>query len=571
MSHTKKQSLLQVVLWVGIVIAVNMLAHQVYTFFDLTEEKRYTLTNPTRELLSGLENPVTVEVLLDGDFPAGFKRLQNAVREILTDFSAESTEFEFLFTDPSEGSAEQINETRRILSEQGITPVNLRLPGSGEMVEKLIYPYAIFRFADRMIAVNILENERLGASPELVLNSSISLLEYKFANAIQKLLLPPLNRPLIGLTTGRGELPEAVTQDFEKSLSPFYNSLRVDLDMVIRLPVDTIPLLIVAKPQAPFSDKVKFVLDQYVMNGGKIIWLIDKLDVSLDSLARSGEYIPVERDLNLDDLLFRYGVRIQPNMVLDLECSPIPQRVGTVGDRPQIDLFPWYYHPIVSPTSGHPVAKGLDRINLFFPSRIDTVKAPGDVRSTVLLSSSAYSREQFVGSRLNFEILRYEPDASQFNRGRQALAVFLDGDFESLYKNRVPPEMMDGMKRVNIEFLERSVPTQMMVVADGDIIRNLRDPRSGASLPLGYNRYDRYTYANKDFLLNAVEYMLDDLGVFEARAKEVKLRLLDTVRAREEATFWRLVNIALPVALLAIFGFLWQWRRRSIYGKPGLS
>lgn len=568
MSNKKRQSLLQATLWVAIVIVANILAGQVYTFVDLTEEKRYTLTQPTRTLLSSLENPVTVEVLLDGDFPAGFKRLQNAVREMLQDFSAENSEFEFFFTDPSDGSPEEVNETRKVLSEQGINPVNLRLPGSGEMVEKLIYPYAIFRFADRMISVNILENERLGASPELVLNSSISLLEYKFANAIQKLLLPPLNRPLIGLTAGRGELPEAVTRDFERSLSPFYNSLRVDLDQVIRLPVDTIPLLIIAKPQQAFTDKQKFVLDQYVMNGGKIIWLIDKLDVSLDSLARVGEYIPVERDLNLDDLFFKYGVRIQPNMVLDLECSPIPQRVGMVGDRPQIDLFPWYYHAVVAPSSNHPIAKGLDRVNLFFPSRIDTVRSAGAVEASVLLSSSSYSREQFPGSRLSFEILRYEPDPAQFDRGRQPLAVLLEGEFESLYKNRVPAEMREGMKQVNIEFRDRSVPTEQLFVADGDIIRNLIDPRSGSTLPLGYNRYDRYTYANKDFLLNAVEYMLDDLGVFEARAKEVKLRLLDTVRAREEANLWRLINIGLPVLLLSLFGFFWQWIRKSSYGRP---
>lgn len=567
MKNKKAQSLVQAALWIGVVILLNILAQGFYTYFDLTEEKRYTLTQPTRELLNDLDNVVTVEVLLEGDFPAGFKRLQNAVREILQDFRSESTEIEFYFTDPSEGSPKEVNETRQILAEQGITPVNLRLPSSGEMVEKLIYPYAIFRFADRSLAVNILENERLDADPETVLNSSISLLEYKFANAIQKLLLPPLNRPLIGLTSGKGELSPKQTEDFEKSLAPFYNSLRVNLDSVVRLPIDTIPLLIIAKPQRPFTDKNKFVLDQYLMNGGKIIWLIDRLDVSLDSLVRSGEYIPTEMNLNLDDLLFKYGVRIQPNMILDLECSRIPQVVGTVGDRPQVELFPWYYYPVVAPHLGHPIVKGLDRINFFFPSRIDTVKTPGEVKATVLLTSSRYSREQFVGSRLNFEILRYEPLPEKFNRGQQPLAVLLEGKFESLFQNRVPPEMSQGLRQLGISFRESSEETQMLVVSDGDVIKNPIDPKSGTILPLGYNRFDRYTYANKEFLLNAVEYMLDDQGVFEARAKEIKLRLLDTVQAREQANFWRLINIGLPLALLGLFGFGYTYLRRRRFAR----
>lgn len=560
--NKRNQAIIQGLLFLGIVIFLNILGNIFYGYLDLTEEKRYTLTEPTREMLRGLEDVVDIHVLLEGDFPAGFKRLQRAVKDMLEDFRSESGYVEYIFEDPSVGTIEEINKRRENLAKDGITPVNLRLKGTGEQTEKLIYPYAVFNYGNRQIAVNFLENETPGLSPEEVLNNSISLLEFKFANAIQKLKSPA--RPTIIFTSGKGELTPLQTRDLEESLYPFYDLGRVNLDTVIQVP-PAVDVLIVARPRAPFSTKEKFLIDQYVMKGGKVIWMLDRLNVHLDSLRRTNNYVPFDYDLNLEDILFKYGVRIQPDLVLDLECSRIPQVIGNMGNAPQIEYFPWYYHPLAAPKSSHPIVKGLDRVNFFFPGSIDTVATAGTIRKTSLLSSSRYSRVQLSPVRLNFEILRYEPDPAKFNKPYQNLAVLLEGEFPSFFRNRLTTEMQATLDQLNLEYKPVSVPTRMVVISDGDIAKNPVNPETGAFAPLGYNRYDRYTYANKDFLLNTIEYLLDEQGVIQARTREVKLRLLDTYRAEEEKGFWQLINIGLPLVFLLIFGFLFNFIRKRRY------
>jgi ABC-2 type transport system permease protein len=558
----RNQAIVQGVLFLGIVVFLNILGSIFYGYLDLTEEKRYTLTEPTRKLLNGLDDVVDIHVLLEGEFPAGFKRLQRSVKEVLEDFRSESGYVEYIFEDPSEGTVNEVNQRRENLAKDGITPVNLRLKATGETTEKLIYPYAIFNYGNRQIAVNFLENETPGLSPEEVLNNSISLLEFKFANAIQKLKSP--SRPTIIFTTGKGELQPLQTRDLEETLYPFYNVGRVDLDTVVQIP-QAVDILMIARPRAPFSMKEKFLIDQYVMNGGKVIWMLDRLNVHLDSLRRTNNYVPYDYELNLEDILFKYGVRIQPNLVLDLECSRIPQVIGTVGNAPQIEYFPWFYHPLATPKSDHPIVKGLDRVNFFFPSSIDTVASSGNIRKTTLLSSSRYSRLQLSPVRLNFEILRYEPDPVKFNKSFQNLAVLLEGEFPSFFQNRLTTEMQASLDQLNLEYKGKSIPTKMIVISDGDIAKNPVNPETGAFAPLGYNRYDRYTYANKDFLVNAIEYLLDEEGVIRARTKEVKLRLLDAYRAKEEKTKWQLINIGLPVVFLLLFGFLFNTIRKRKY------
>ncbi len=555
----RNQAIIQTVLAVGIVIFLNILANVFYGYLDLTEEKRYTLTEPTNELLRSLEQPINVQVLLEGEFPAGFKRLRNAVQELLDDFRSQSGLIEYRFDDPAQGSAKEINERRQMLAQDGIVPVNLRLKGTDETTEKLIYPYAILYYGSRRTAINLLENEVPGVLPETTLNNSISLLEYKFANAIQKLKAP--KRPTIVFTSGKGELSELQTKDLVESIAPFYNIGRVDLDTIIQIP-EKVSVLVIARPQTSFSNKEKFLIDQYIMNGGKVLWLLDRLAVHLDSL-RGGNYVPLEYQLNLDDQLFKYGVRLQPNLVLDLECSSIPQVIGIVGDAPQIENFPWFYHPAVSPKVNHPIVKGLDRINLFFPSSIDTVNTGPEVKKTVLLQSSKYSRIQVWPVRLNFEILRYDPDPKKFNKPFQNLAVLLEGTFPSVFNNRLTEGMQTTLDQLGMEFKSKSVPTEMIVVSDGDVAKNPVNPETGAFAPLGFNRYDRYTFANKDFLINAIEYLVDEKGVIEARTKEVKLRLLDTVRAEEERFQWQLLNIGLPLAFLIVFGIIFRGIRRK--------
>ncbi len=557
----------------GVLILINVLANSrvgqqpLYAALDLTEEKRFTLTSPTRQLLRNLDEVVYVEVLLSGEFPAGFKRLQSSVREMLEDFAGQSGYVEFSFRDPSEGNTDQVNALRQELSKDGILPVNLNVQNKDGAAVQLIYPYAIFNYKGRSQAVNFLENDVPGMPQEVVLNNSIGLLEYKFANAIQKLQTD--RKPNIVFTAGQGELVPQQTADLEQTLRQNYNTGRLVLDSLVTLS-EEVDVLILAKPRGAFSEKDKFKLDQYIMNGGKVLWLIDPLAVDQDSLRGSEDYLTRDYPLNLDDLLFRYGIRIQPNMVLDLQCSRIALATGRSGNAPQFSYFPYPYHLVVTPNSNHPVVKSLGPLNLLYPASIDTaVRTKTPVNSTVLLYSSPNSRMQYTPVRMNFDFLRYELEESKFNKGPQPLAMLYEGIFSSMYENRVTPSMLEGLRTLGLEFKTQSLPTRMIVVADGDIARNPVNPRTEEVAPLGYNEYERYQFANKDFLLNAIEYLLDDQGVIAARSKEIRLRLLDTVQAKAERGKWQLINIVLPLFFLIFFGLGYRWARRWRYGKKG--
>ena len=570
-NNRKVQSLLQLLLFAGVLLFLNILANAringkaLYGYLDMTEEQRYTLTGATRNLLQGLDDVVYIKVLLEGDFPAGFKRLQAATRDVLDDFRSASGYIEYEFEDPGAGTTEQINQRREQLSKEGVNPVNLRVKGVEGTSEKLIYPYAIIYHNNRSFTVNLLENEVPGVPPEVTLNNSVGLLEYKLANAIQKLQLA--RKPSILFTTGQGELSPMETADLEKSLLEFYETGRVNLDSVVNIGAEA-AALVVAKPTLPFSEKNKFKIDQYIMNGGKVLWLIDKVAVSLDSLRGRKSYYPNEYDLNLDDLLFKYGIRIQPDLVLDIQCSTVPLATGMVGNAPQFDYFRYPYHLVVAPQTDHPVVKSLGAVNLLYASSIDTsVQTKTGVQKTVLLQSSRNTRVQLIPMELDFDFLRYDLDPAKFNQAPRAVAMALQGVFPSMYENRVTESMLDGLQQLGLAFRPQSLPTKMIVISDGDVAKNKINPRNQSISPLGYNEFDRYLFANKDLLINALEYLLDDNGVIEARGKEVRLRLLDTVKAKQESASWQLFNIGLPLAFLLAFALLYSWVRRRRFAR----
>ncbi|MEO7175606.1 MAG: gliding motility-associated ABC transporter substrate-binding protein GldG [Saprospiraceae bacterium] len=550
----------------SIILLVNMLGSIWFGHIDLTEEKRFTLTPATLKILRETPDVISVKVLLEGNFPAGFRRLQNATREMLQRFKSENANFQYVFEDPNVGSVDEINGRRQSLSEQGIMPVNFRYKDNDQTTEKLIYPVAIFNYGQKTMLVNLLENETPGLAPEEALNNSVSLLEYKFINAIQKLTLK--DKQIIAFTTGKGEPDIPQLKTLKKQLQSFYTVAKVNLDSVYK--VDSIVnLLIVAGPTKPFTERNKFVIDQYLMHGGRIIFLINKLNVSLDSMmGRAGKYSPYENQLGLDDLLFKYGCRIQPNMVLDLECSKIPLVTGQTGSAKQIDMFPWYYHSLSSPGSSNAIVKNIDRVNLFEPSSIDTVRTKTPVEKTILLSSSKYSRTQFTPVELNFDILRYDPDPAKFNEGPKAEAVLLEGVFPSLYENRVSEDQQAALSQMKSSFRASSKPSKIIVVSDADFVQNLSNASSGEAGPIGYNRFEKQLYkGSNDFISNSIEYMLDEGGVLQARTREVKLRMLNKVKADDEKTYWQLVNVALPVILLLIFGLIFQYRRKRKYTR----
>jgi ABC-2 type transport system permease protein len=566
----RSQSFITLALVTVIALIINILANSFTTQVDLTEEKRFSLTEPTKKQLRELNDVVFVRCLLGSKLPAGFKRLQTETRKALEDFKSINPNIDFKFEDPSVGGSEAERKQQfESFAKDGLVPMRLRLVNDDAKTEQYIFPYCEFNYHNEKVVVKLLENDVPNMNPELALNNSIALLEYKFSNAIQKLQTD--RKPNIVFTDGHKELQPEETADLEQSLRAFYNVGRINLDSVAAIPFGNkqsqVDILMIAKPKTAFSEKNKFQIDQYIMQGGKVMWLIDRLNADLAGMMQTGEMLPNDYPLNIEDQLFKYGCRIQPNMVLDLEASRIPMKVGAVGGAPQMDLFKWWYYPIVAPSSNHPIVKSLDRVWLQFPSTVETIKTKTEVKKTTLLASSKYSRTQFTPTRLNFEILRYPEDKTKFDKGNQPLAVMLEGVFPSLYENRVTAEQFAVLQQLGLQYSPLSKNTKMLVVGDGDIARNEYDTQKGATLPLGYNRFEKYKFANKDFLLNAVEYMLDDKGIIEARGKEIKLRLMDSERAKADSTFLASVNILLPLGLVGLFGAFFLWRRRKKYAN----
>lgn len=562
MSNKRNQSFIRLGLIVGIAIFANVLGNVFFTHFDLTEDKRFTLSEPTLKMLRNLDAEVYVNVLLEGEFNAGFKRLQRSVSEMLDDFRSQSGFITFSYTNPGEGSVDDINARRTELANEGIVPTNLRIKTTEGTEEKFIYPYAKISYKGRTEVVDLLDEEAVGANPDEKLNTSISQLEYKFANALHKLQTGA--KEVVAFTVGHGELSERERADLVRSLRSYYEVGTFNLDSAAAIPQD-VKTLIVAKPRAPFSDRDLFIMDQYVMNGGSILWLVDPLNVELDSMRTQKSYVARDYPLNINDMLFKYGARVNPDLVLDLQCSKIPMVIDQKGT---MDLFSWYYFPVVVPNSDHPLVRNLDGINLYFPSSVDTIKTKTPVKKTVLLATSDNSKIQPNITRLNFEILRYGDEiASSFDKKQVPVAVLLEGVFPSAFENRVTQEMQDGLRQLNQEFKTQSVPTRMVVVADGDVARNFINAKTGAPLALGFNPIDRFQYANKDFLINAIEYLRDDAGLIAARGREVKLRLLDNTKAQQQETFWTLLNIGGPLLLLGIFGFVYTWMRKRRYAR----
>ena len=556
----------KIIIIAAILILINVIASYLHGYIDLTEEKRFTLADSTADLLYEIDDRIVIKILLEGKFPASFKRLQQATREMVDEFRDENSDIEYVFEDPEEGSMEDANLRVKSLAEKGIIPRMITFFEGKERVQKRVFPYAIVQYGDRDVVVNLLETASGPEDEETTLNKSVSLLEYKLANAIQKITAKKQGN--IVFTTGQGELDRKYRASLKNELSRYYNVGEIPLDSITHIGQNA-DLVIVARPTKEFTLQDQFKLDQYVMNGGKIIWLIDKMDAHVDSIQAYKFYVPQVYPLGLDDMWFKYGARIQSNLVLDLQSTAIPQVVGMSGGKPQTQLFPWFYHPLVAPASDHPIVKNLDRVNMFWPSTIDTIQTKTKIDKTVLLASSQFSRYQINPMRLNFEILKSEPQPEQFNKGRQAVALMLEGEFPSFFENRVDPSFEKTLEQINQPFKEVSPPTKQLIVSDVDFAANWFNERSQESYPMGYNQFmprgQNNFQGNQDFMINAIEYMISDRGVLEARNREVKLRLLNGPKVREEKTKWQLINIGLPLLFIVVFGFVYNYLRRRKY------
>ncbi|HVW98080.1 MAG TPA: gliding motility-associated ABC transporter substrate-binding protein GldG [Mucilaginibacter sp.] len=552
---------------IGVVIGLIVVwgvSEVTFTRFDFTLEKRFTISPVTRNIMKGLKGPVKVTVYLQGNnFPAELKRLQRATRDMLINLRAYSDDHvQFEFVDPVAGikglSDEQQKKVYDSLEAKGIIGQNQTVKTDNGVSEMLIFPQALIQFRGRESVVNLLQS-RIMLSDEEVANNSIQNLEYAFASAIKKITSG--GKPIIAFTEGHHELTDLQLNDAMKSLSDGYQVGRVDLSTIPFDVMMKISLLVIPKPDTKFSEAEKFKIDQYIMRGGRVLWAIDQVNAELDSLRGGGEQMSFPKQLELDDQLFTYGIRINYDLIADMTCAEIPITTGNVGGQAQIQLLPWLYYPVFIPTSKHPLVKNLDGIRSEFASTIDTL-AVKNVKKTVLFTSSPYNKNLKAPHIISLQAVEQEPDAKEFKNPPKIAGVLLEGEFKSDFMNRPVP---DGIKE-NVPVLSKSKPTKMIVISDGDIFKNQISP-DGSPYPLGYDRYMQRNFGNKNLLLNIADYMTDDSGLIGLRAKEIKIRLLNRERIRNEKVYWQMLNTVLPLFLLVIFAIFQHYLRRRKYAR----
>lgn len=549
----------QTLLIVLALVAVNVLSAFVFFRLDLTQEKRYTLSDATQNLLQTLPGDVHVDIYLTGDLPPAFKRLETAVRETLDEFQTNaSTTITYRFIDPiaiTDTAAR--NKLIDRLQQRGLLPTNLVANEGGKRTEKLVFPGAIVSYAGKETPVLLLKGNKT-ATKEEQLNQSYEGVEFELASAIRKLSQTGANRRRVGLLYGHTQVPPSRFADLLATVQQTYDLFFIDLSKPG--PIVSLDAVLVPKPDRPFSDDELFKLDQYVVNGGRALFFVD--GQRIDSVSDEGNYAQ-PLNLNLDDLFFRWGIRINRDVVKDLYCAGIPLTVGNLGDKPNIQLLPWRFYPLLNNfgTSGNPIVRNLDAVLGRFVSTLDTVRSAG-IKKTPLLLTSPYTQVLKTPALIAYNEARQQPDPQTYTGGPQLIGCLLEGRFQSLYANRILP----GDPRAD-GFRAQGNASRILICSDGDLVINDVDYKRNAPLPLGYDRYTRATYANKDFALNALDYLVDPNGVIAARSRTVSLRPLDKIKLDANRTGWQLLNLLGPLALVGLVGVVWQVVRRRRYGR----
>ncbi len=554
----------QTLFFLAALVAVNVLSAFVFFRLDLTQERRYTLSAATVSLLANLPDDIHVDVYLTGDLPPGFKRLENAVRETLDEFSATAGKsVTYRFVDP-DAVADAGAKAKLIdqLQQRGLLPTNLFAKEGGKRTEKLVFPGAIVSYKGKETPVLLLKGNKT-ASPEAQLNQSYEGVEFQLASAIRQLTQTAGSRQRVGLLYGHTQVPPSRFADLLASVQQRYDLFFVDMNKPG--PIVGLDAVLVPKPDRPFSDNDLFKLDQFVVNGGRALFFVDGQRV--DSVSNEGTYAQ-PLNLNLDDLFFGWGVRINRNLVKDLNCAPIPLNVGNLGDKPNIQLVPWRFYPLLNDfgNSGNPLVRNLDAVLGRFVSTLDTVRAMGGdgqlIRKTPLLLTSPYTQMLKTPALISYNEARQQPDPKTYNAGTRIVGCLLEGRFRSLFANRILP----GDPRAR-GFRPVGQPTRILICSDGDLIINDVDYKRQTPYPLGFDRYTRNTYANKDFALNAIDYLVDPNGVIAARNRQVALRPLDKIRIDADRTGWQLLNVLGPLALIGLIGGVWQLLRKRRYAR----
>lgn len=539
----------------GLVI-LNYFASKIYYRFDLTSDKRYTLSETSKALINDLDAPIIIDMFLEGDFPSEFRLLKNETKQILEEFNLVSDKILVNYINPIE---DENTRQRNIeeLTKSGLEPYINTDNSTGKVTQEIIFPWAFASYQDKTVKIPLLKRSITKSLPEQIANS-IQSLEYAFSDGFMKLVKP--KSKTIAVLKGNGELDDIYIADFLQTIKPYYNLAQFTLDSVTSNPQGTLDklktydLIVVAKPSIPFTEDEKLVLDQYTINGGKSLWLTESVIMDKDSLYNSSNSgVSILRDLNLNDFFFKYGIRVNPSLVKDLFSAPIMLAIGE-GSQAQLQPIQWQYSPLAKSNALHPITKNLNLVKFDFASPLDTLK--NSISKTILLKSSPNSKLEGVPTEISLAEVTKSPDATTYNQGRQNLAVLLEGSFTSVYDKRILPFKVNN-------YQSKGEPTKMIVISDGDVIKNkvIRNrPQE-----LGFDEVTGKVFGNKEFLLNAVNYLLDDTGLINIRAKEISVAFLDSENIKENKVKWQLINIALPLVLLGLFGFAFNYYRKKKY------
>jgi len=562
MSATKN-NLKNILTTVGIIVVLNFAGHFVFKRFDLTADKRYTLSQTSLQIVSEVKEPLYIDVFLEGQFPGEFKKLQSETQQLLEEFKAQNSNIIFQFVNPLEDEDKK-DKTMQSFMERGMTPVNVTLNDKGQQTQEVVFPWAVATCGNRSVKVPLLKN-MMGATTAEKVVSSVQHLEYAFANAINS--VEKAKQKKVVILNGNGELPDRYIADFIRAVKENYYIGPFTLDSVAKNPNKTLKYLnkydlaVIAKPTEAFTDEEKQVLDQFIINGGKTLWLVDPVNMEMDSLYNeTGSNLAFPRDLNLNDMLFKYGVRMRPDLIKDIMATPISLATGDKGSATQYTQYPWFFSPMIYPSQGtkHPIVSNLDGIKFEFASPIEVLK--NDIAKTILLQSSPYSKAIGVPSMVNLNMVSERPEQKDFvNSGNIPVAVLLEGKFHSVYQNRVLPFADKTFKPIGKQ-------SKMIVISDGNVIQNQLD-KNNQPLELGYDKWTNNLYANKEFLMNCVNYLLDDNGLINIRSKEVDLPILDKEKVYANYTFSQVITVGVPILILLLFGVLFTFLRKRKYSK----
>lgn len=546
--------------------ALNGAAQWRFVRLDLTSSKRFTLSDSTISMLRRLDDIVFVRCYLDGDLNADFKKLRQEIRELFDEMRAYAgSNFRYEFINPySLGTGKNLKEALRQLEEEGLQPTNVVNREADKATETIIYPGAIFNYKGRRHAVNFLQAQ-LNRDPITVLHQSIENLEYECSKAIYVLQAGEI-RKRIYFTRGHGELSGYETVDIYSALSEMYSVHKAEINERLGCIPEDAALLVVAGPDSVFEDGARFNLDQYVMRGKPILWLLDKVEVNMDTLAAYGFTPALPRELNLEDLLFAYGARVNTNLVRDARCDVIPVITGMYGGKPKTELLPWYFYPVVVPDESHLLTRGLASLRLKYASTVDTIAVPG-IQKTILLTSSDLSQSAFAPFRVGLHFVRMPPDRENFPKKNLPLAVLLEGRFTSAFKGRIIPKIPKDSLPFPVRD-ESPDDTRMIVCGTSSFISNVVDRRNGQPFPLGFEPGSRSYFAgNKQFMLNCINYLLGDAWLIPLRGKQFVIRLLDRARVKDNAASIRTLNTAAPLGIMAIFGLAFSFYYKKRYTR----